>query len=124
MPLYIVQSEEGSGIPGIPSVFADKNEAEAFYKDAWRDAWSGPSYTSYEALTKEKQAEVDEIMAGDFDQDWPEDGGVRMWVLGDNEVPDDIAIIPRSDAHEFQVMCSACLNEPFDVDLDVCEEDE
>jgi len=121
--LYIVQAEEGSGIPGIPSVFASRADADALYKDLWRDAFAG--HRGYANVSKERKAEIDALMERDyFEENWPEDGGVRMWALLDSEVPDDIAIIPRSDAHEFGVMCSACLNEPFDVDLDVCEEDE
>ena len=41
MTLYIVQAEEGSGIPGIPSVFASRADADALYKDLWRDAFAG-----------------------------------------------------------------------------------
>lgn len=69
MKLYIVQAEEGSGIPGVPEVYTSEEAAAAAYKEAWREAW-GPD-----------EDDIDEIMAGDFDADWPEDGGVRMWVV-------------------------------------------
>lgn len=81
MNLYIVQAEEGSGIPGTPEVFIDEQLARKAYEDAWREAWS----------SELDELEVAEIMAGDYDAEWPEDGGVRMWVV---EAPDGLELTP------------------------------
>ena len=86
MKLYIVQAEEGSGIPGVPEVYLTQEEANAAYDDAWR-----------EALDLGK----DEELPPDFEDDWPDDGGVRMWV-------EEVAGIELEPGD-----CSEC-GDPFD----------
>lgn len=77
MNIHVVQIEEGSGIPGEPMLFLIEEEAEEAYRAAWREGRRRQFDT---------EAELDAFMATDeFDTsavlDWPEDGGVRWWVI-------------------------------------------
>jgi len=68
--LYVVQDEVSSGIPEQPEVFTRKDHAEARYLELWRGKLHWLPDEQFEAAAKD-----------DFWDVWPEDGGVRMWVV-------------------------------------------
>jgi hypothetical protein len=79
MKVYVVQMEEGSGIPGSPELYTDKDEADRTYKERWAEALNvdGPGEPPYTRAEFDKDWDTRQDFESDF---WPPDGGVRMFV--------------------------------------------
>lgn len=93
LTLYIIQAES-LGIPEVPELFIDKNQADAAYKLAWAEALG--VYDDWRDGTLNErlaQFEKDWANSDDFEHEfWPGDSGVRMWALIDDELPEGLVI--------------------------------